>query len=97
MKKFFILASLAFCFNSFAKDFEVMKVDKCKSKAIYKAAEEYKKRTGNGMIDFRAKEKSVMQNDILYHFVEIIEYDTGRITQITVGVNPVTCAVKLVN
>lgn len=97
MKKFFIFTSLILSFNSFAKDFEVMIVDKCKPKATYRAAEEYKRRMGNVMIDARAKEKSVMQNDILYHFIDVVEYDTGRSAQITVGVNPVTCAVKVVN
>lgn len=97
MKQMIILASLIFSFNSFAKDFEVMKTEKCKSKAIYKAMEEYKKRTGNSMIDARAKEKSVLKDDTLYHFVDVIEYDTGRTLQVTVGVNPITCAVKIVN
>lgn len=97
MKSFFVFATLILSFNSFAKDFEILKTEKCKSRAIHKAMEEYKKRTGVSLVDARAKEKSALREDTLYHFVDVIEYDTGRSLQVTVGVNPTTCAVKVIN
>lgn len=94
--KLIAILTLTMSYNISASNIKIIETEKCKSKAISSVYYDYQKRSGTDAIDIKVKEKSALSNDTLYHFIEIIEYDTHLKSNITVGLDPNTCKIKII-
>ncbi len=65
----------------------------CKIEAHSAAAKVFSDENPNTGFFLRAKFKPVLEEKIVYHMVEILESEGGRATQMTVSLNPKTCAI----
>ena len=65
----------------------------CKVEAHTAAARLFSQENPEVGFFLRAKFKPVLEEKVVYHMVEFLENEGGRITQMTVSLNPKTCDV----
>nr|BDT28114.1 hypothetical protein BHI3_15800 [Bacteriovorax sp. HI3] len=88
MKMAIAFLVLTLSFGAFAKD-----QAPCKIEAHSAAAELYQHENPGTGFSLRAKFKPVQQDKVVYHMVEIVDFEGGQKTNMTVSLNPKTCAV----
>jgi hypothetical protein len=63
----------------------------CKIEAHTAAANLYSTENPGTSFYLKTKYKPILENVIVYHTVEILETEGGRVSQMTVSLNPKTC------
>lgn len=87
MKKLLLALTLLSSFSAMAQ------AAPCKIEAHSAAATQFSSENPDAGFFLHAKFKPVIEGKIVYHMVEILEYDGGRTTQMTVSLNSKTCGV----
>ncbi len=87
MKTLIALMALTFSLSAFSA------ASPCKIEAHSAAAELYQHENPGSAFSLRAKFKPVQESKVIYHMVEIIDHEGGQKTNMTVSLNPKTCAV----
>lgn len=97
MNKFLVIPMFLFSFSVFADNYEVIKTDKCKTRAMAAAYYQYKKETGVGMIQVNAQDNSILERGVLSHIIDITEFNSNVRSTITVSVDAKTCSILNIN
>ncbi len=85
MKTLIVMLIILSSFMAFASDVP------CKREAHTAAATQFSSENPGAGFFLKAKFKPLLEEKIVYHMVEILESEGGRVTQMTVSLNPKTC------
>lgn len=93
----FITLTAMISLSSLAFSYEIVETGQCKTRALTAASIKHKKDFPDSSVHLSAKRRSVLEDNKLYHFVDVIEYDSQHTTTYTITHNPKTCSIMSID